>query len=115
MRCRMRGADQYVDFVGGEQVAERTSLRIVLDLHGFEQRRRRRLAVAARVQSRALDPAYAGEVNAMVVREVTPDPHRRRHRVERDAHALAGDVLRRSDAGLAIVIDIAMAEDAGGE
>src|SRR5262249_41008371 len=59
--------------------------------------------------------AHGGEVHIVMMAENAADPDRRRHGVERDADAFAGDVLGRADAGLAVDVDVAMAEDARGK
>src|SRR5262249_14439165 len=77
--------------------------------------RRARLAMAAGMIDGALGPAHGGEVDIVVVSENSADPDRGRHGVERDADALAGDVLGRADAGLAVDIDIAVPKHARGK
>src|SRR5215475_6598529 len=64
---------------------------------------------------RALHPADAREVDAVFVPEQTADPDRCAHAVERHTDALAFQILRRADAGFAVVEDEAVAEHARGE
>src|SRR5215471_1238624 len=64
---------------------------------------------------RALHPADVREVDAVFVLEEAAGPDRRAHAVERHANAPAFEVLRRADAGFAIIENEAVAEDARGE
>jgi hypothetical protein len=61
---------------------------------------------------RAFDPAAAGEVDAILMREMAANPDRGGHGVDRHAHALAGDVLGLANAGLAVDVDVAVPEHA---
>src|SRR5262249_15440155 len=90
---------------------ERTALRVVRDLDRLEEWRSARLAMTAGVIDRALGPPDRRKIHAVLIGKVTPDPHRRRHRVERDADPLTLDVFRGADAGPAVHIDVTVAED----
>ncbi len=87
-------------------------LLVVLDTGRPQQRRRARIAVPAGFVDGALDPADARQVDAILVDQVAPDPDRGRHRIERNADALAGQLLRAANAGLAIDVDVAVPEHA---
>ncbi len=111
----MLRAHDDVDLVIGKELAERAALGIVCDLDRLEERRCARLAMPARMIDGAFGPAHGGEVDIVVVRENAADPDRCRHGVERNADALAGDVLGRANAGLAVDIDIAVTEHPRGK
>src|SRR5262245_9707134 len=110
MRVRMLRPHDHIDLVMGQELAERATLGIMRDLDWLEQRWRARLAMPAGMIDGAFGPAHGGEVDIVVVGENATDPDRRRHGVERNADTLAGDVLGRTNAGLAVDVDVAVAE-----
>src|SRR5262249_31475500 len=99
-----------VDLMRGEEFAQRSSLGIVLDPDRLEEWRRARLAVPPGGIDGAPAPAHARQIDVVVVREEGPEAERPRPGVERDANALAGDVLGRADAGVAVDVDVAVPE-----
>src|SRR5438067_11221158 len=110
MRVRVLCPDEGVDLVRRQEFAEGTSGWIMFNADGAQQRWRARLPVSTRVIDCAFDPADGREIDAVFMRQVSADPHRRRHREERNPDALSFQVTRRIDAGFAIYINEAVAK-----
>src|SRR5206468_7372695 len=91
---RLARADQGVDFSLRQQGVEGFAAAVRLDCERAQQRRRVRLAVRAGLLDRSLDPADRGEIDSELMRQVAARPDRRRLSVERQADALASEVLR---------------------
>src|SRR5215471_5284855 len=104
-----------VDRTLGEERAERAAGLVLLDRDRLEERRRMRMAMLARLLDRALNPANGGEVDAVLMRQMTADPDRGGLGVEGDADALSLEVLRAANAGFPVHIDVAVAEHARGK
>ena len=112
MRMRVLRAGKSVDFAAGQELAEGAALGVVLNAGGLDERRRARVAVAAGMIDGAFDPVDGREVDAVLVRKVAANPDRGGHRVERNADPPVLEILGRVDAGLAVDVDVAVAEDA---
>ena len=72
------------------------------------------MAVGLGLVHGALDPVHLREIDPVIVLQQAAHEDRGRHRIERNADALAGEILRRADHA-AIDRDIAMAEHARGK
>src|SRR5215216_6218214 len=112
MRMRMLRAGDGVDLASSQKLAEGAPLGVVLDPHRLEEWRCARLAVPAGMIDGAFEPANLRSVDAVLMGEVAANPDRGGHCIEGDADALAFEVLRHTDAGLAVDVDVAVAEHA---
>src|SRR5438105_1536337 len=108
MRIGILRADDDVDLVSGQELAERTPARIVIDPNRLEQGRRARVAVASGMVDGALDPTEGGQIDPVFMGEMSANPHRGGHRIEGDAYALALDIVGRADASPAVDEDVAV-------
>ena len=97
------------------QIVERLVGRPLLDLDRLEQRQHGRRAVRAGGVDRALHPGDLREIDAVIVLQDAADEDRGGHGVERDADALAFEVLRLGDADLLVDADEGVPEAARGE
>src|SRR5262249_10557198 len=95
-------AQRRVDCALLDQVAHRFVRGVLLDRHGLEQRQHRRSAVRAAGVHRPLNPMDLPEIDAVFVLQQPIDVDGRGHGEQRDAHALALEVLGGLDAGLAV-------------
>src|SRR5262249_27132710 len=102
--------DQRVDRAAREQRAERLGAGVLVDRYRPQQRRRARLAVAAGLFHRALDPADGVKIDTELVHEMTARPDRRGLGIERQAGAPAFEIFWRGYAPPGVDEDVAVAE-----
>jgi hypothetical protein len=103
-------AQRGVDDALLDQVAHRFVRRVLLDRNGLEQRQHGGTAVRAAGVHRPLNPMNLSEIDAVFVLQQPVDVDGRGHGEQRNAHALALEVLGRLDARLAMDGDEAVAK-----
>src|SRR5690349_20872541 len=97
-RARQIGADDCIDLAGCEEIVEGPAGRVGRDLHRFDERHHRRLAVASWLVHRALNPFDAGQFDAEIVLHQAADEDRGGLGVKRNADALAFEFFGGGDA-----------------